>query len=286
MKIYKSENYIPKGQRIGVYSCMNLGSDTLHSHDFIELVYVTNGKAMQYIDENCYEVGRGDVLFINYGSVHSFDACEDFCYVNICFYPEVVSDSIITHENAPAILALTAFNEMRGDRNGGKISFHGSERSEIESIINLMLAEADGELPYRDKLIESCMNILITKMLRKTELGADGVPRDLWDELRDYIDANPDGELTLSTLAKKSFYNPSYFSRLFKQKFGMSLTEYVGRRRIDLALKLLSEGEESTDKIISRCGFSDRSSFYHSFAKYTGTTPSEYRKNGVVAKEK
>ncbi len=278
MRVYRSCEYIESGHRIGVFFSKNNAADQKHSHEFIELVYIRDGKARHYIDDICFEVERGDILFINYGSVHAFEACGQFSYVNICFYPEVVSDSILTRENATALLSLTAFNEMRGEKNSGCIRFYGRERAEVEWLLDKMLAERAEKRPFCDKVIEDCMRILITMMLRKNAPLAEESSGGLWEELRTYIDENLSAELTLSALAKKSFYNPSYFSRSFRRRFGVSLTEYVSRRRIALAVSLLEEGELSTDAIIERCGFSDRSGFYHAFSKYTGKTPSQLRR--------
>jgi AraC-like DNA-binding protein len=279
MRVYKSSEYIESGHRIGVFSSGDHTAVEKHAHEFIELVYVREGSARHYIDENCFEVARGDILFINYGSVHAFEPCDRFSYVNICFYPEVVSDSILTRENATALLSLIAFNEMRGEKNSGCIRFYGSERADVEWILEKMLAEHAEGRPFSDKVIEDYMRILITMMLRKNaplaETAAVGGP---WEELRIYIDENLSSELTLSALAKKSFYNPSYFSRSFHRRFGVSLTEYVSRRRIALAVSLLEEGELSIDAIMERCGFSDRSGFYHAFSKYMGKTPAKLRR--------
>ena len=136
------------------------------------------------------------------------------------------------------------------------------------------------KLPSSNKIIESYMNILITKMLRKTSPQVDVDSEELdnmWRELSDYIDENLDAKLTLSLLASKCFYNPSYFSRAFKDKFGMTLTEYVNRKRVASASKLLLESDMSVDEISFKVGFFDRSNFYHTFSKIMGTTPSEFR---------
>ena len=115
-------------------------------------------------------------------------------------------------------------------------------------------------------------------MLRKTLMSDSGVRiKDVWDELTEYIDENLHEELTLSSLAKKSFYNPSYFSRIFKQRFGMSLSDYVRTKRIEHAMRLLTETELSVDEITARIGYADRSAFYHAFSKHAGMTPAEFR---------
>jgi two-component system response regulator YesN len=69
---------------------------------------------------------------------------------------------------------------------------------------------------------------------------------------------------------------------VFKEKFGTSLVEYVNRRRVEGAVKLLREGELSVDEIIARTGYTDRSAFYHAFSKITGMAPAEYRTSQKV----
>lgn len=278
MLVYTAEEFIKQGCSVGIFSTRDPRHSELHRHDFIEIVYISSGTATEYVDGAKYEVKRGDMLFINFGSDHAFEAHKDFAYVNISFLPEIVGDVIITKENAFSLLSLTAFNEMQREANGAVVSFQGEERAEIEHVIEAMQKEYVGEKYGSKSVIECYMNILITKMLRKTQVGAFASDGDnVWRELSDYIDRNLGSELTLSTLAQKCFYNPSYFSRMFKQKFGTSLTEYVGRKRVELAIKLLRETECPVDEIAHKTGFSDRSTFYHTFSKYTGKAPSDFR---------
>lgn len=250
-----------------------------HTHDFIEIVYVTAGSALEAVNEERYEVQRGDLLFINYGATHAFLPHEPFSYINICFKPEILAENIITPENAFAVLQLTAFDEVRRESDDSMISFTGKEREEIEYIVYTMLEEYEQQRPSWRTLMESYMNILIVRILRRVrfEISDKSTP-DIWTELSDYIDANLGADLTLSTLAGKCFYNPSYFSRIFKERFDMSLTEYINRRRIDHAIRLFRETELSSEEIAERAGFSSKSSFYRVFTKLTGHVPSEYRK--------
>ncbi len=285
MKLYKNEQFADPGKSIGVFRSKIISAgEAIHSHDFIEIIYIISGDGMQVIDGAEYPVSRGDVLFINYGSTHSFRTEEILEYVNISFSPETVGERLITPENAFALLSLTAFNEMRGANDGGKLSFYGNERDKIENIIYSMLEENCAKSDYYGAVMQSYMNILIVKMLRKVNLGADDKYDGIWKELSNYIDDNLDSRLTLDALAKKCFYNPSYFSRAFKEKFGVSFKEYVTRRRIDYAAELLEQTELSVDDVWATAGFTDRSSFYQLFSKYTDSTPSDYRKIKKVKK--
>ena len=132
MLTYRADELIKKGESFHMFSRPTDQNMEEHTHDFIEIVYVSSGKAIEHIDGEHYEVGRGDLVFINYGCIHRFEPVEDFTYTNICFRPEVLGEGIITPENAFALLQLTAFDELRRDSDAGVVHFNAVEREEIE----------------------------------------------------------------------------------------------------------------------------------------------------------
>ena len=286
MRVYKTEDYIEKGKSIHIFSSKRNRPEPIHTHDFIEIIYILSGTATHVINNQDYSVRHGDLLFLNYGSTHAFSTDGEFSYINICFSPETLGQTVVTPENAFSLLSLTAFNDMRGEADGGVFSFFGAERKELEELLSAMLREFRQKQTAWHGVLESYLNILITKMLRKTELGVSAeATSDMWQELSEYIDANLDAPLTLSALAKKCFYNPSYFSRVFKEKFGASPLDYINRKRLEQAMELLCREELSIDEISLRAGFTDRRNFYHAFAKYVGGTPSEYRRMHAKVKK-
>ncbi|MBQ9796201.1 MAG: helix-turn-helix domain-containing protein [Clostridia bacterium] len=281
MKVYRSENLMGEDASFHIFSNTCQGKEMpLHEHDFIEIIYITDGNADQTINGETYRVRRGDLLFINYGSTHSFLPCDKFSFVNICFKPEVLAESVVTAENAFAVLQLTAFEEIRRAADeDGMVSFRGAEREEIEFVLRAMQSE------YREKkhdwktVLKSYMNVLISYILRKlVDDGGAQEEQDVWRALSDYIDSNLDADLTLDALAGKCFYNPSYFSRAFKKKFNMPLSEYLNRKKIERAMTLAREGTLSDEEIAGRVGFSYKSSFYRVFQRVRGVSFSEYKK--------
>ena len=277
--VYKTSDLIEQGKKIHVFrSECRQRPEELHEHEFIEIVYITHGKCRQEIDGVGYDAEQGDLFFINYGSMHAFCSEEAFGYVNVCFSPEVMVDGLITKENAFSLLSLTAFNEICGNAENPKISFEGDERRQIEEILSAMHEECRTKGMAWGRVVESYFNVLIAKMLRKTQAGIRTEEMgDVWKELSSYIDANLEGDLTLEALASKCFYNPSYFSRVFKEKYRMSLVEYVNRKRLERAIELLRQTTLPIDEISARVGYSGRGHFYHAFSKYIGGQPSDYR---------
>ena len=278
MIVYRADKLIKKGESFHIFSMPTDRIMEEHTHDFIEIVYVRSGRAVEHIDSECYEVGRGDLIFINYGCTHKFVPIESFSYTNICFRPEVLGDGIITPENAFALLQLTAFDELRRDSDSGVVHFGAAEREELERLLSAMQEEYNGKAISRRTMLESYLNILFVRILRKISAGEPVADGRVWRELSDYIDKNLGGELTLSALAGKCFYNPSYFSRAFKEKFGMPLTEYINHRKIEAALQLASDPMLSAEEIAERVGYSSKNALYRAFHKVKGVPFSDFRR--------
>lgn len=279
MKIYRADRLIEKGSSLHIFTHTGDEPMPAHMHDFIEIVYVRAGRAAEMVNDATYEIGRGDFTFINYGSVHEFVPREMFSYTNICFDPETLEDAI-TPENAFSLLQLTAFDEIRRESNSGVVHFTVAERTEIEALLDAMQKEYSEKRESWQTVLKSYMNILLVRMLRKITVGqSDGEEADgVWQALSDYIDRNLGGELSLSALAGKCFYNPSYFSRAFKEKFGMTLTDYIATRKVEHAVRLASDHSLSVDRIAELSGFSSKSVFYRAFLRVKGIGFSEYRR--------
>jgi AraC family transcriptional regulator len=93
-----------------------------------------------------------------------------------------------------------------------------------------------------------------------------------------YIDRHLDDDLNLDFIAKKAFYSPYHFHRLFKAVTGESLNVFITRKRMERAASLLIKERQMTVKVISyTCGFKDNSVFTKTFKKYFQLSPSQFR---------
>ena len=274
MKIFKSKALIGE-HSIGIRGAKPPCPTKEHTHDYIEIVYVKNGTAIEYVDGTGYSVRRGDVIFMTPNSVHAFKPCENFEHIEIFFSPRLIGEEVITASHSLTLLALTSFDKFRHDQSYGLVRFEGDEIREVEHILDSMQKEFDDQKEGYEAYMCNCLNMLLIKMVRASSKNAEVT--DVWDAIEEYIDRNSDKRITLSAIASKCFYNPSYFSRVFKQKYGTTLTEYMKSKRIEKAKKLLAEGVLTVDQVIQAVGFTDRSAFYAAFHAIVGCTPAEYR---------
>ena len=91
------------------------------------------------------------------------------------------------------------------------------------------------------------------------------------------IDSDLTADLSLKTLAEYNNVSAGYFSGLFKSETGQTLTEFVNRRRIDTAKRLLKNTNLQIQTISQHCGVLDVNYFSKLFKKHTGKTPRQYR---------
>lgn len=99
-------------------------------------------------------------------------------------------------------------------------------------------------------------------------------------QLKAYIVNHIDREITRKELAEQIYVHPDYLSHVFKEKTGMSVSDYITNVRIDHAKTLLLTTEDSISEIASKSGYADTTYFGRVFKKQTTMTPKEYRKTG------
>ena len=93
-----------------------------------------------------------------------------------------------------------------------------------------------------------------------------------------YIDSHLTEDLSVRELATLCYVSADHLTRLFKKKFGVSVSEYIQERRIRLAGELMRHPDMTISMVANQVGFGNYSYFTEQFKKYFGVTPREYQK--------
>lgn len=83
--------------------------------------------------------------------------------------------------------------------------------------------------------------------------------------------------ITYKTLAKRSNYNTRYFKKLFEQKLGKNLEEYITRLRIDKAKELMENTNLTDDLIALKIGYDDVNVYRQTFKRLEGILAGDFR---------
>jgi len=100
----------------------------------------------------------------------------------------------------------------------------------------------------------------------------------------EYIEENLCAELDLEEVAGRACVSADSFRRFFSYMTGMTLKEYVRRRRLTLAAEDIRLGQGRIVDLAVKYGYDSGAAFSRAFAKQHGLTPNEYRKYGGIIK--
>lgn len=90
-----------------------------------------------------------------------------------------------------------------------------------------------------------------------------------------------DPDISLNSLAEKMTIAPHQLSQLLNDRLNRNFSEYINGYRIDEAKRILKSSKGAQQKIDALAfdvGFSTTVVFYRAFKKYTGMTPTGFRK--------
>ena len=235
-----------------------------HCHLFYEIEYVISGSGVQEINGVSFPVKKGDVIFLKPNETHTYypDPHVEQFYILNCEFRQIPAGQEEKFNALPTVLPVSAKTAV-----------------EIDSIFNKMEKEfLNHEAGYED-FLNAYLNLILATLYRESGRKAD--EKGSLDAnilaVMDFIESRH-MRVTMKDCAHFLSYTSSYFSRIFKEAVGMTLTDYLNSRKFQIAMTLLSETDLSIDVVMEKSGFDHRKTFYLLFKKNLEMTPGEYRK--------
>ena len=154
----------------------------------------------------------------------------------------------------------------------------------IQQLTLTLFAELQYGNLQGDLYTDSLFNTLCQHLLKRystfgitIDESKDGLPAFLSRRLDEYIQTNLAQNITLADMARVVNLSTSHLTKLFKQSRGMSLYQYVIRRRIERAKQLLKREEITIAEIATEVGFADQSHLTYHFKRHVGVTPKAFK---------
>ena len=95
----------------------------------------------------------------------------------------------------------------------------------------------------------------------------------------EYIENHLDEKLDLESVAKAVHYSKYHLHRMFTNTVGMTIHDYVVRRQLTEAAKLLVFSDRPVIEIAFICGYESQQAFSAAFKGMYKTPPAQYREN-------
>ena len=141
------------------------------------------------------------------------------------------------------------------------------------------LLEIHKELEDKKDFYEKMANILISKILIKLKRTSTLVPKietNVVEKIIEYIKLNCMKNINAKDLANTFSFNYDYLRRMFKEKIGISIKDYIQKEKLHYAIDLLKNTSFSIKEVASLAGFSSPSHFATVFKSELNITPKEY----------
>ena len=99
-----------------------------------------------------------------------------------------------------------------------------------------------------------------------------------------YIEENLTDDIDFKEVARRALCSEYHFKRMFSFLSGITLSEYIRRRRLTLAAFELSDSDAKVVDVALKYGYQSADSFTRAFQSLHGVTPSEARSIGQSLK--
>lgn len=256
----------------------------MHIHNHYEIYLSLSDHNNFFVGQKIYDVNRYDIFLFNNTDVHKFNTSSpEDCERYVVMFPP----NLFTESDPETASLLDCFNTKIPYRNH-KLPLPVDKQEIFIDILQKML-----ELKIQGGT-HSCLKLrlYLTQLLLLIEeiqpIENELHLKDTYenDDARikatmKYIQENCEYPLTLDSISKEVYLNKYYLCRLFKNKLGFGINDYIKACRLNNSIALLREGIPVAT-VALKTGFGSVSYFIHTFKTAFGTSPKKYMQRDLI----
>lgn len=253
----------------------------LHDQVCSEISYVISGQCDFYIDDKVLHAKKGDIHVIGPGKTHKIVAGteDNFRMAYIAFH---------FHENEDMKNMEKFFKE-------GAL-FLQNDKLQLKTTFERILSELYITGSYSNEMVDVYATQILIQVYRlfNPEDRVDGrlykgdlksnyiMGYAVFQTLR-YVDNNIEKIENVQQVASQLKYNSAYLSRIFHERMGVTLSDYIRSKKVEDAKGMLKSGM-SVNEVAQRMGYSTTQSFSKMFQRYEKCLPSTYKEEKTERK--
>ncbi len=261
--------------------------DTLESHEQWELVYMDRGECDIIADDRIFLLKQGEMYFHKPNEPHMLKTIKG-----------VAPNVFIITFSSPSV-AMSYFEEK-------KIHASMSTKQHISAIIHE--AQETFDLPFNTPDMKGLklksngslwggaqsvflrFELMLIEIIREnnyyTEQKKMFFPKDIIDDefalkIIAFMEKRIYGKFTMSELSRELSFGKTYISKYFSKVSGYSIVNYFTMMKINEAKRLIRETTHNFFEISEMLMFTNSHYFSSVFKKYTGMTPTQYKKSCI-----
>jgi AraC-like DNA-binding protein len=242
---------------------------TLHSHQCVEVFYITTGKGQFHIEDMVFPVEAGNIIIINPQIDHTESG-----------------DDMYTFEYT--VLGINCGGFWFDEGAGARYIYYKNDppNPKLQHYVHEIEAEVEKGDPFCEIVANNLTTMFLVELLRNKTITKIDLPTQKANRecanIKRYIDTHYSESISLQALASMAHLNKYYLLHAFLKEYGISPINYLLKRRIEESCNLLKNTDHSISQISQILGFSSSSYFSQRFRQAENISPKEYRQKNAV----
>lgn len=256
----------------------------MHTHSYIEIVYLFDGNCTNYSGNQKLELKKGDFLILAPNTKHAISAFNSDCrYINIMVRSAIFENTFFNSFSEYDILYKFFHTVLFNYKINSYLLFETQDDNFMQSIIIQLLEESEKNHFYQEKMKVSLMQMLFNHLINRYTNSAlifnDGINSLNTDVtlILNYMQLHYQ-DLKLTETANFFGYSERQLSRILLKYTGENYRENMCHIKMRKAKQFLGETEMSIDEIAGLLGYNTAFGFRKVFKQEYNMTPSKYRK--------
>ncbi len=248
-----------------------------HYHNEIEVIFVEKGMHELETQTQIYKLNPGDIVIVGSNELHRARIASQ---EDLVFF--VMHVDLHSYFNPAMMMYYNSFSEVLHPLDSMNYIFSDSDaKNEIVDSITKIHDEIAGQNKGYELAVSMYIQRFMLSLLRydaedRLQTCKNNQGAEFLQPIINYIDTHLSEQINMQEVCSLVGMSYTYFSRLFKQKVGLSFTDFVNRKRITKAELLLVTEKLQIQEIAEAVGIQNMTHFYELFKRYNKCTPRQY----------
>lgn len=276
-----AEKMLDAGKLIQIRTHTRFVHFPVHTHNYVEVVYMCKGSTHHVINGNSVVLREGELLFISQSAKQEiYPAGEEDVAVNFIILPEFFDYGLTMMKAENNQLRSFVIECLTGAKEDtGYLHFQVADVLPVQNLVENLIWTIMRKEPNKRSIQQATMGLLFLQLMNQIErmktAEADKQQKLVMDVLS-YIEEHY-REGSLDALAKQLHYDMRWLSKEIKKRTGQNYLELVQNKRLSQAAYLLTATNMNVLDIGLAAGYDNTGYFHRIFRKQYGMTPRKYR---------
>ena len=268
---------------------------TLKIEDILQSFYEISGMDVAIVNRKNKIIARRYSGALYCANIHKSQKCMDMClesdkcslaiayetkdlYVYKC--PFGIYEALMPISKNDEIVAYLFVGMGIEDNDESENALMKNALDVSPNLNKAQLKKSIGDLPrFSKEKLDAFASLmpLVAEYIEANNLLSD-TDMTIGQLIKSYVKNNLSNKITLADLSWKLHCSTVTLTEHFKNEYGITIMDYVMKKRMEKARRMLFNSELSIREIAEECGFSDNEYFSRCFKDYHGMSPTTWKK--------